>query len=323
MHLPESILIIVALSLSGSSTEGRPATDGDSPDLPYLGERKLKPTEEAELVTFLERTLKTDLESLRVVKESNATKRDPHGTVLVCINEESPLDRHHIKIDRQDGNVITYSWSILWTALPDHEDKRREDAISAEEAFTVALSYLRYHGLPGAPEEYDVFFDQAGGDSAAATKDLGGHSWVIHRDFTHKGVLCRGRRMVVRVCPYYARVQMLYYRPVVIPEVPVRRIAREDAVASARAWLDTHQYFEGKEPHLTEADVGDILEVIALPNAWFNLESGSEPIEGQVRSFHCWEVPFHFTEYGGTISEHVFRARVWVNIETGEVIGGG
>ncbi len=298
--------VILAASFSACSGEDTSGLGEEPMNLPYVGKETLAPELEIELVRFLRKAVGTEVRTVRVLKREVASPDDRAGNVRIQVNEDIASEDYKIKIHSENATVLSCSASN-W---PEIKGMTIEDSISAEEAFGTAVPYLEYYDLSLERDQYRIVLEDLGEDREG--------SWSIWGKFSHEGRPCRDRGVNVMVSAYSNHVQLFVYKPMEIPVQPTRRISKEQAVKSAEAWTKTLNYFEGKEPRFTGIKMSDIVEVIASPNRKYIREAEAEPPEGEIQSFYCWEVPFAFTDH-----QHEFRRRLWVNIETGVVIGGG
>jgi len=128
-------------------------------------------------------------------------------------------------------------------------------------------------------------------------------------------VPCRGSRLRIQVGASSGILENFSYAPPIAPrQKPLKRLPKERAVEIAKEWLEKCSYFSGKNAQVTQ-DLTQVAEVIAPRN---DLVPNLQPVQDEDcdKTYYCWEVPFAFVE-----RDHAFSAWLWVNMDTGEVIG--
>lgn len=241
--------------------------------------------------------------------------RDARPYIELEVNQGFPGEYAKVCVDIKDGTVYRYVDMGDWTKEEDLQEKSIREAISVEQAFAAAVPMLTHFGLPLTFGEYDVSLVNMGPKSGETR--LEDALWWVKKDFSHQGVPCRGCDIAIVLSPFSGKLLMLGYDPPIIPQAPVKRITKMEATENARIWLEANKYIGPSNPVVDSGALDEIKYVIALPNDFGIPVHEAEPEEGPVKSFYCWEVPFYYTQ-----DDNTFEARIWVNVETGQVIGG-
>ena len=191
------------------------------------------------------------------------------------------------------------------------QGKTRADAITETEAFAFATPVLEYLGYSSAREDYSLdirnFINNCPRNNA-----LEGTRWSIKKYFTVDGVSYRGATLFVRLSAATGTIISISNTPRVLPENSMNiQISFADARPVALNWIRDN-YFGS----LTgDAESGTIV-IAPNVNQFEMLTKRTEAL----KTYYCWEVPFIWRE---PMTNKMEESVVWVNIETGEVVGAG
>ena len=218
-----------------------------------------------------------------------------------------------------DGSAIySYSKKERFVYKTDISVKTSEDAISDDDAFSVVVPLLEYFGLPTDKSKYRITFVD---NADEVEDDLFGSSWSIIHYMKLNGIPCRKRILNISVCAAEKEVQSFFYRPIIPPENTL-----DGAIPYASARQLALDWF-AKQPSLTVGGLPTIIDdannsthkgtqVIAPV---YNIFSTSvSRLTEQPKTYYCWEVPFAWVDF-----THIHNVVVWVNIQTGEIVGAG
>ncbi len=199
-----------------------------------------------------------------------------------------------------------------------------DDAISAEEAFASFLPLAQELKIPMKQEEYSLRFVDvneipADNGKKSAKADLYGAYWHLTLSLSYEGMPCRGRRVTARISAYSGRINLFLYYPVIVPSPGERRVDRKQAVRLLKKWLEKKTYFSGpyREHRIPDDSKLRGKLVVACPNGFPDSRISHEQRISPPAASVCWEVAFEYSERG-----HWFPAVVWVDADTGHVIGG-
>jgi|GEM_PF-2190405 len=235
----------------------------------------------------------------------------PHK--IVFINNTA----HTIEISLDDTKIYSFSenrWSSSETALV--EGKGHQDAISETDAFTSAIPLLDYFGFSTQKHDYKMVFRDNAHKTTSSVEDLWGASWDIRKDLNFNGILCRGRYVLVIISAASGKIVSFLHKPVIEPQNTMNvEITYAAAQQVALAWLMTAPHFTGKSPTINTTNTQG--EIVIAPKKDISQENTScEDAEDAIVTYYCWEVDFNFLE-----NEKSNPGKIWVNVETGEVIG--
>lgn len=314
-----TLFLIVAICGWSLARQDAGPTAGDQQNTAKTPDENVSPEQLNVLREFLQSFSKFDVSTARVQRQRKQSLDpiDPLPYAELRVNDG--LDGEcDVKIGKSDGIIYSYTRRARGRDVLDEPGIRGrtiEDAISAEAAFEAALPILRYYGLPTSPENYTIGLGDVG--QVEAPDDLYAALWDVSGKFQHKGVPSRWGRVRIAISAHSGSVISVRYDPLIVPREPQVRISKVEAVQSAKGWLAERKYFVDKRPTVEEQGLERIEEVIAVPNNAYLLPGEvSRAQNDPVQSFYCWEVPFTFVEH-----EHTFKSYLWVNVETGEVIG--
>ena len=235
-------------------------------------------------------------------------------SIVVNVNDSSYGHDAFLDI-KHDGKFIYLYNLIDQTSLfgpesPEVKGKTLNDVIPEEKAFEIAKPILHYYGLDSSKQYYRIHLMDAFGDNP---KDLWRAQWVISKEFSFESIPCTSAFIAIIVSAVSGEVIEVAYTPVVPPEkVSGQTISAEQALEAVKTG-----------PRTQGAKIGDpklFRKVIAPANELFtSLTPPNVMSEQPVKTYVCWEVPFRQVEPN---SKKEMSACVYVNIETGKIIGG-
>ena len=214
-----------------------------------------------------------------------------------------------------DGSSI-YSVQLTKDLVPkeDIEGKTNKDAISDDAAFSAVIPLLEYYDLPVNKSEYQIDFIDINGENE---DDLYGCSWSISYYLKLNGIPCRTRFVNISVSAAAKVIEGFIFRPVISPENTLdNAITYASARQLALDWILEQPYLTGEGLPTLTGDNNNGIQVIA-PEYNILVPNESEATE-QPKTYYCWEVPFTYKEF-----DYTPEAVVWVDIQTGEIVGGG
>lgn len=191
--------------------------------------------------------------------------------------------------------------------------KTNADAISEEYAFNAIGPVLNYLDLSTSKSDYYMSFRDMGTEGDE-DDDLWGCMWIIRKEMELNGIPCRGRGFSGSVSGASQTVNIFRYLPTIMPENQSNVVVSyTEARQNALNWLQEHPYFETASPFLV-GDENTGVQVIAPQHQMFELNE-AEQTEA-TKTYYCWEIYFSWTEYNND-----FNGVIWVNIDTGEIVG--
>ena len=214
-----------------------------------------------------------------------------------------------------DGTTIYFfnqkGWSSSETDIV--EGKGHADAISETNAFTFAIPLLNYLGFPTQKDDYKIVFCDNAYKTTSSVEDLWGASWLISKDLYSNGKRCRGRYLTVIISAASGKIVSFIHKPVIHPQNTMNvQVTYASAQQAALAWLTAAPYFTGKSPTINTSNTQG--EVVIAQKEGSSQENTL--CEDAISTYYCWEVNFDFIE-----NEKSNPGKIWVNVETGEVIG--
>jgi len=271
----------------------------------------VQPEQMAGIREFSDRCLKNDrIANARVRGMGKIAEGMPHPLLETTVEDRFGAKIAYVDIDPCAGTV--YMYISANRDEPAAKGHSIDDAITADAAWQAAQPVLAYYGLSYAREEFRFQM----GDSEPEGNDLYGAYWYIEYDYTYNGLPCRYNTFRVKLSAYSGTILTVHNAPIIVPKEPQQKISKTKAIEQAKAWLEERLYLKGKQPTVDETAPDRIEEVIARPNRSYVVDGEAPEMKLTEEAFYCWEVPFEFIEDGNT-----FRRSVWVNIETGQVIG--
>jgi len=201
---------------------------------------------------------------------------------------------------------IVYGCSVL----QDDCETLLDTELTDEEAWRTCLPALDYYHVAPERKEFIMSHRKRGAEALIA----------FTKRYEYKDLACRQAFLNVAVSARKGKVREVEYQPPRIPtEKPVENIPKEEAVRHATDFLRNNWYLGGLSPKVTQEDRRLVQKVIAPPNKLFVLPPKEFVRQGVnwSESRYSWEVPFEYQEGART-----FQSVLWVDIETGEVIGG-
>ncbi len=194
------------------------------------------------------------------------------------------------------------------------EGKTTADAISEDRAFATIVPVLNYLDLSTAKSDYHIDFQDMGG---GAGNSLEGCFWSVSREMALNEKPCRTRTFIGVVAAASETVYIVRYSPSIPPENQLNVVITYQAARqAAQDWLAEEPYFTVASPILLDDD-GEGEQVIAPQQNFFAIDE--EEQTSPTATYYSWEIPFEWTEWG----DAQFNGVVWVDIETGEVVGAG
>lgn len=228
------------------------------------------------------------------------------------------LPYKEVKVDNSyfvwvaDVGGTIYSYTKKDMPNEDVINKTQEDAISASEAFTSILTLLDYFELPKKESDYQMIFQDMGGETE---NDLDSCYWIIRRELNLDGIPCRMRSFVCFVSGASGTIFTFKYLPVIPPEnTLIVTTTYAAARQAALNWLMESSVLSVREITLT-GDENSGTQVVAPEENMF-VDNMLQDQTEKTKTYYCWEVPFAWTQY-----EEDYNGYVWVNVETGEIVG--
>ncbi len=196
------------------------------------------------------------------------------------------------------------------------EGKTHDDAISETEAFASVVPLLSYLGFSTEQNEYEIEFKDTAYQTDQRINDLWGARWYIRKAFSLDGIKCRSRYLTIIVSAASGAVVGFHHNPVIPPENTLNPIVPYSAAEQiALAWITAHPYFAEANPTIA-ADSSQEQIVIAQKYDFYGESMVGRTVP--ISTYYSWVVIFDFVEFG-----RAYQCGVWVNIETGEVVGSG
>ena len=238
---------------------------------------------------------------LRLLPSLGVTAKDiTHGReIFLCI--------------KPDGKVVYMYSAIDKTPLVDQDSleikgKTLKDAIQEDKAFEIAKQILQSYSLDLSKQNYQIRLEDVYGKEP---KELYRAVWSIKKEFTFKGTPCPFAFVAILVSAASGEVARVMYTPIIPPaKLAEEKITAEQALEIAKKDLIVRDVMFG--------ETSCIRKVIAPANERFTSHS-SLLSEQPVNTYLCWEVPFSQFEPFNKVE---MRACVFVNVETGKIIGG-
>ena len=214
----------------------------------------------------------------------------------------------------EDGSAVYGYGKKSMFADEDTAGKTHADAISEAAAFAAMTPLLQYLDLSTTQSDYDIVFEDMGGETE---NDLWGCVWIVHREMELNGIPCRTRVFTGLVSAASGAIFTFRNRPVIPPENTLNGdVTYAVARQATQSWLSAWPYFSAASPTLA-GDENEGVKVIAPQENHF--APADDEQTAPTKTYYSWEVPFEWTEWG----DEQFEGVVWVNVETGEVVGAG
>jgi hypothetical protein len=233
-----------------------------------------------------------------------------------CVRAKASGTGEEVVFDGKDGTVFRYmrrdeGESALCRG------RTHGDAVSSDVAWERALRILQRYGLSSERSGYQVELQDVG--DVERRDDLIGAHWVVRKALSHEGLPCRGASVWVGVSALTGELWAFSYNPVLVPvEEHSVVVSKADAVKKVEQWLN-NAFPEGKHGWKAGGKSKDkVVEVIARPHDPGCRALSADHIEDKWEAHYCWEVPYVFDMQDG----EKWTRKLWVRVDTGEVIGG-
>lgn len=245
-----------------------------------------------------------------IIEEKAGVTNDIIGLPYKIVTADSTYD---VWVSEDASTVYGYAKKSMFSD-ENLDGKTVADAISEETAFSAIIPVLSYIGLSINKSDYQMLFSDMGSKDGDED-DLWGCVWRIYKEMKIDGKVCRFRGFNGVIAASSETIYTFRYRPVIYPENTLNDVITYIAARqSAASWLTTQPYFESAVPILS-GDENAGIQVIAPEHNMF--DNNIPEATDSVKTFYCWEVPFTWTES----ETEQFEGVVWVNVETGDVIG--
>ncbi|NLV45115.1 MAG: hypothetical protein GXY07_11520 [Candidatus Hydrogenedentes bacterium] len=208
--------------------------------------------------------------------------------------------------------IYHYSNSNWMTLEADSvRGKTHADRISEDEAFTSIVPLLAHFSCPTEKSSFEAVFRDTAVESNR--EDLFGACWTFRREILHNGIPCRTRYFSISVSAASGNIIMFDNCTKILPlNTNNSQVSFTAAQQIAFAWLMAEPYFANKSPTIDTSNTqGQI--VIAPKRNWV---TDTDLLSEALTTYYSWEVLYTYIEDG-----QIIPTRIWINVETGEVVG--
>ena len=216
----------------------------------------------------------------------------------------------------EDGSVVYGYNNNTWYSRV--YDEVHAELITESEVFDMAVPLLKYLGLTLDVSDYEFSLR---GFGLKTPDNYQQQVWRISRRFYLNGKICRSLGFSCLISATSGDLIKFVYNPIKAPQNNLNvQVSYKEACDIASSYIS--QVYASTINEISFANGDSEGKIVVAPD---DNELGKADYNyalGPPSMYYSWEVKLRFVEYKNTEREYSSSCIVYVNIETGEVVGG-